>query len=153
MEFLTCGVPQVSVPGPLLLLVHKKDLSLVCQKQNQFYTRMMHRYFFKQSQNFYFRKTINLKKSSRMSFGKNLEMINSFSGTFRSNDQAYIYTCEAMCYSTNFLFFHIETQILLRLLLRRLSCNYCCDLKQQYLLRRICCIEMAIRYFDILLHL
>ena len=52
------------------------------------------------------------------------------------------YTCEAMCYSTNFLFFQPKSQILLRL-----SRNYCCGLKQQYLLRRICCIKLAIRYF------
>ena len=51
------------------------------------------------------------------------------------------YTCEAMCYSAIFLFFQPKSQILLRL-----SHNYCCDLKQQYLLHRVgnkifcCCL-------------
>ena len=31
----------------------------------------------------------------------------------------------------------------------RLNRNYCCHLKEQYLLRRVCCIELSIIYFDI----
>ena len=60
MEILTCGVPQCSVLGLLLLLVFINDLSLVCQKTKPvLFADDTSLFFFKQSQNFYIK--INTK--------------------------------------------------------------------------------------------